>query len=69
MAKEFGNSTKDCSDGRFGCDEGVGPSNALVKNARNDDGNDSGDNDDDYEEDLEEESGKDETQEKGVIHE
>ena len=69
MVKEFGNSTDDSSEGRFGRDEGAGPSNVPVRNGRNDDSNDSGDNDDDYEEDLEEESDEDKTQEKGVIHE
>ena len=72
MVKEFGNSTDDSSDGRFGHDEGVGPSNVPVRSARNDDSSDSGDNDDDYEEepedDLEEESDGDKTQENGVIH-
>ena len=72
MVEEFGNSTNDSSEGNFSRDEGVGPSNVPVKNARNDDSNDNGDNDDDYEEepeeDPEEELDKDKTQEKGVIH-
>ena len=37
MVKEFGNSTDESSDGGFGYDEGAGPSNAPVRNARNDD--------------------------------
>ena len=73
MVKEFGNSTDDSSDVSFGHDEGAGPSNVPVRNARNDYSSDNGDNDDDYKEepkeDPKEESDGDKTQEKGVIHE
>ena len=54
MVKEFGNSTDDSSEGGFDHDEGAGPSNVPVKNARNDDSNDNDDNDDEYENELEE---------------
>ena len=53
MVKEFGNYTDDSSEGGFGRDEGAGPSNILVRNAKNDESSDSGDNDDDYEEEPE----------------
>ena len=69
MVKEFRNSIDNSSEGNFGRDKGSGPSNVLVRNARNDDSNDNGDNDDKYEEDPEEESNGDKTKEKGVIHE
>ena len=58
MIKEFENCTDDSSDGGFGRDEGVGPSNAPSRDA----GNDSDDSDDEDDgEDLEEESDGDKT--------
>ena len=51
MVKEFGNSTKDSSEGGLGCCEKAGPSSALGKNT-GDNGSDSSDPDEDSEEDT-----------------
>ena len=55
------------SDGGFGRDEGIDPSNVPDRDAGDDDSDNSDDSDD--EEDPEEESDGDKTQEKGVVHE
>ena len=63
MAKEFGNSTDDSSEGGFGRYEGVGPPNAPNRDA----GANSSNGDD--KEDPEEESDGTETQENGAVRE
>ena len=59
MIKEFGNCTDDSSDGGFGRDESVGPSNVPGRDTGDDDSDDSDDGDDD--EDPEEELDGDKT--------